>query len=320
MNRQDLKYHLNYLLLIVLLALPLVCVFIYDKKFRSFTDQIAAAKFTAFSDGTYDASGLVDVPGTDGVLFVDNKRNGQVMWMQLDSDGKQKEAVKSLDLGIEVEDLEALTADETHFYSISSQSKPKMQSGASLVRFKFDSQNKSVSGVESLSGLKDFLTANVAELRGYGNLKGKDGGLNIEGMGWDPVNQRLLIGLRSPIVDGNALLIPVKFRDSHKTFSINNLEVENGRAIRLPLGGVGIRGIEYNRQTKVYQLLSGAAEDQEQADFGVWKWNGDANHSQVRQINKFDKSLKPEGIAQVTIGNKDFTFVVFDASGYTVMQ
>lgn len=151
-------------------------------------------------------------------------------------------------------------------------------------------------------------------------MKGKDGGINIEGLSWDPLNKRLLAGLRSPIVDGHALVIPLRLRNPGGAFSIDNLEVENSKAIRLPLGGAGIRGIEYDKLTNAYQIISGAAENQEQTDFSIWEWNGDAQQAIVRETNKFDKSLKPEGVARVTVGEKHFTLVVFDAGGYTVLD
>jgi hypothetical protein len=54
---------------------------------------------TAFDGGKFDASGVADVPGTDGVLFVDNGREGQVFWMGLDQNGGQVGANKSFSTG-----------------------------------------------------------------------------------------------------------------------------------------------------------------------------------------------------------------------------
>ncbi len=153
---------------------------------------------TAFDGGKFDASGVADVPGTDGVLFVDNGREGQVLWMSLDQRGGQAGAIKPVGLGVGIEDIEGITTDGTHFYVVSSQSRPKAIAKEGLVRFKLDARSQSVEGVESISGLKSFLVENVAELRGEGDRKGKDGGLNIEGLAWDTRRGRLLLGLRSP--------------------------------------------------------------------------------------------------------------------------
>jgi hypothetical protein len=94
--------------------------------------------------------------------------------------------------------------------------------------------------------------------------------------------------------------------------------VEGSKAIRLPLGGVGIRGIEYDGRANVFRIISGAAEDQEQTDFGLWEWNGDEKQPVLRETNRFDDSLKPEGVARVTVGARDFMLIIFDAGGYTV--
>lgn len=275
---------------------------------------------TAFVGGKFDASGVADVPGTDGVLFVDNGREGQVFWMSLDQNGRQVGEIKAIGLGVGIEDLEGITTDGTHFYVVSSQSRPKAIATEGLVRFKFDARNQSIQGVEAISGLKNFLVENVAELREEGDKKGKDGGLNIEGLAWDPRQGRLLLGLRSPVVDGHALLVRLRLRDPRGAFSIDNLEVEGSRAIRLLVGGVGIRGIEYDKRANLFRIISGAAEDQGQTDFGLWEWNGDEKQSVLRETNRFDDNLKPEGVARVTAGGRDFMIVVFDASGYMVMD
>lgn len=275
---------------------------------------------TPFVGGKFDASGVAEVSGTDGILFVDNGREGQVFWLRLDQKGKQVGSINGLNLGINIEDLEGITTDGTSFYVVSSQSRPKAIATEGLVRFKFDQRSHSIKDAESISGLKAFLVANVAELRDGADRTGKDGGLNIEGLAWDPRDGRLLLGLRSPIVDGHALVVPLRLRDRRGAFSLDNLEVENSKAIRLPLGGVGIRAIEYDGRAKVFRIISGAAENQDQTDFVLWEWNGSEQQSMVRETKRFEKSLKPEGVARATAGNHNFLIIVFDASGYTILE
>lgn len=275
---------------------------------------------TAFAGGTFEASGVAPVAGADGVLFVDNGKPGQVFWMRLGPDGKQVGEVRPVQLGASIEDIEGITTDGTHFYVVSSQSRPKAIAKAGLVRFSFDPRGEKVEGVESIGGLKDFLLENVAELRGEGEKKGKEGGVNIEGVAWDPRRGRLLLGLRSPLADGQALLVPLKLRDPRGAFAAPNLEVEGGRALRLPLGGLGIRGVEYDARAGVFRLISGATETQTLTDFGLWEWDGDERQPAPRQTRKFDRNLKPEGVARASAGGRDFTIVVFDAGGYTVLE
>lgn len=306
------------------LSLPLLCfVFLlYLSLGRTSTRQSGAVitRMTPFVGGTFEASGVTGVKGSDGVLFVDNARPGQVFWMALDQNGKQSGQIKAVSLGTGIEDIEGITTDGTYFYVVSSQSASKAIASTGLVRFKFDARSKSVEGVASFGGLKKFLVENVAELREEGDRKSKDGGINIEGLAWDSQRGRLLIGMRSPVVDGQALLIPLRLRDAGGAFSMDNLEVEGGKAIRLSLGGLGIRGIEYDGQAKVFRILSGATEEQQLTDFGLWEWNGDQTQPALREINKFDKTLKPEGVARATSGKRNFLIVVFDAGGYTIIE
>jgi hypothetical protein len=101
-----------------------------------------------------------------------------------------------------------------------------------------------------------------------------DGGINVEGIAWDPQSKRLLLGLRSPVVDGQALLVPLKLRDPKAAFSFDNLEVEGRRAIRLSLGGAGIRSIEYDDSRKAFFMITGAGPNSEKMDFKLWEWSG----------------------------------------------
>ena len=303
--------------------LPVLCfVFLFSSCARTPALQGGDVNtgMTPFEGGTFEASGVAAVSGTDGVLFVDNGRPGQVFWMGLDQNGKQASAIKGLALGTDIEDIEGITTDGTYFYVVSSQSRPKAVASTGLARFKFDTRSQSVDGVVTIGGLKNFLVENVAELRGEGDRKGKDGGINIEGLAWDPGHGRLLLGMRSPVVDGQALLVPLKLRDPRGAFTIDNLQVEGGKAIRLSLGGLGVRGFEYDERAKVFRILSGATEEQQSTDFVLWQWNGDEKQPVLREINKFDKTLKPEGVARATSGKRDFLIVVFDAGGYTIME
>jgi hypothetical protein len=273
---------------------------------------------TPFVGGKFEASGVAAVPGADGVLFVDNGREGEVFWMGLDQNGLQAGEIKALDLGVEIKDIEGITTDGTYFYVVSSQSRQKAIDMEGLVRFKFEAGKQSIESVEAISGLKRFLVENVAELRETEDKKGKEGGLNIEGLAWDPRKGTLLLGLRSPIIDGHALLVPLRFRDPRASFTMDNLEVD--KAIKLSLGGSGIRGIEYDGRAKLFRIISGAAEHQAKTDFGLWEWSGDEQQSVLRETDRIDGDLKPEGVARVTAAGRDFLMIVFDAGGYTVMN
>jgi hypothetical protein len=280
----------------------------------------SAEPMRPFTGGPFEASGVAHVPGTDGVLFVDDGREDEVFWMRLGEGGTQAGAIRAVKLGANVIDLEGMTHDGTHFYVVGSQSKSKGGDLAGLVRFRFDAAGLRAEGVEAVSGLKPFLAGQVAELRGMEGRKYKDGGINVEGVAWDARGRRLLLGLRSPVVDGQALLVPLKLRDPQGALTVENLEVEGGRAIRLPLGGAGVRSIEFDERRAAFRVIAGAGPNAEQLDFKLWEWDGDAARPTLREAGAFDRRLKPEGITRVAAHGRDFTFIVFDTSGYTATE
>ena len=294
--------------ILLLLAIAIASVF------ERASQAVSPAPMTAFSGGTFEASGVAHVPGTDGVLFVDDGRPNEIFWLQLGGDRKQAGAIKTIDIATSIIDLEGITTDGTYFYVVGSQSKAKGADQAGLARFTFDAANQRAAGTEAATGLKKFLADNVAELRGMENRKYNDGGINVEGIAWDPQNKRLLLGLRSPVVDGHALVVPLKLRDPQAALSFDNLEVEGRKAIRLPLGGAGIRSIEYDEARKAFFLITGAGPNNEKLDFKTWDWSGNAA---LRELETFDRRLKPEGITRVSGKAGDFVFIVFDTSGYT---
>jgi len=57
----------------------------------------------------------VQVPGSSAVLFVDDAKLDEILWMQIDEFGKQTGAVKHIPLGASVADLEGITYGDGYF-------------------------------------------------------------------------------------------------------------------------------------------------------------------------------------------------------------
>jgi hypothetical protein len=127
-----------------------------------------------------------------------------------------------------------------------------------------------------------------------------------------------LLGLRSPIPAGNALIVPIKLRDQAGRFSADNLQTE--APIRLALGGQGIRDLHYDSKLKSFLIISGAPENQRKSDFLLWQWDGSASPRQFNQNAVLDREMKPEGIAQVKMGDREWIFIVGDDSRYLNME
>lgn len=272
----------------------------------------AAPARTSLRGGPFEASGVTAVPG--GVLIVDDARPGDVLWLSLAAE--RTSDVLVVPTGIAVADPEGITTDGTWVYVVGSQSRGK---GASLARFKFDAVTKTVSSVESLSGLEGMLSAVVPaaadEADGKKNKKRQQAAaLNIEGLAWDPKGSRLLLGVRSPVVGGMALAVPLRLRDAARPLSADNVTVEE--ALPLDLGGSGIRGIEYDATAGVFQVIAGHPTGAR--DFRLVTWPGTG--TTVQDVQAFSAGEKPEGVTRATLAGRNVTIVVFDTGQYAVLR
>ena len=272
----------------------------------------------AIAGGTFEASGVASVPGTPGVLFVDDGRNREIFWMELTAQGRQQSAAVQVPLAADVTDLEGITSDGDRFYVVGSQSKPSGFEGDGLVRFRFDARTRRTTDVERIQGLKAWLAANVPELKGTARVVG-DEALNIEGLAWDPRGARLLLGLRAPVVDGKALVIAVKMQDSAGPFSIGNLRID-APTIRLPLDGAGVRSLEYDAGARAFRVITGAGLNDENRDFKIVEWSGEAAPASLPVVASFSRSLKPEGITLATIAGRPISVVVFDTGRFALLE
>lgn len=116
----------------------------------------------------------------------------------------------------------------------------------------------------------------------------EQGGLNIEGLA-GTAEQTLLVGFRSPIPDGRALLVSIQ----------NPAQVVDGKARaivglagQLDLGGRGIRAIEFIQATRTYLIVAGAPDDTR--DFAMYHWKGTPDISPERLRVAGLDDLNPE--------------------------
>jgi hypothetical protein len=317
----DSKRPLLYLFALLLAVILASGIALYTSGPNSsvIAGKVSAAGAKAFAGGTFEASGVAHVPGTSGILFIDDGKPNEVFWMELDDGGNQRGSIKAVNLGVSIDDPEGITTDGTYFYIVGSQSRSKSSAGVGLVRFKFNPGSQTIEEAQTVGDLKQLLVNNVTELRDMGAVKAKDDGINIEAIAWDPVEGRLLLGLRSPVIDGQALVVPLKVSDDRGQFSLQNPKPGGIKAIRLALGGQGIRSMEYDNKSKLFQIIAGATESQDKNDFKLWEWSGDSSQDNLRDVATLDRKMKPEGVTRASVGNSDFKFVVFDTSKYMKM-
>lgn len=131
------------------------------------------------------------------------------------------------------------------------------------------------------------------------------GGFNIEALAATP-DGTLLIGFRSPIPDGRALLAPLL----NPNDVIAGQSPRFGEPLQLDLGGLGLRDIASTAQG--YYLLAGPAHGGNQSQLFFWA-GGDATPRIVSDV-QFPK-INPEGICFLGVGGgSDFLIVSDDGT------
>ena len=132
---------------------------------------------------------------------------------------------------------------------------------------------------EPYAGLLDDLIK-APELRKY-NLKAasklapkEGGGLNIEGLCATP-EKTLLIGFRSPVPKGLALLVPILNPEAVALGKKARL----GAPIELDLGGMGIRDITFEKGR--YSIIGGGQGSGR--DFEIFVWDGRSPKAEPRK-------------------------------------
>lgn len=132
----------------------------------------------------------------------------------------------------------------------------------------------------------------------------EQGGINIEGLG-STADGGLLIGFRSPLVDGKALLVPV----------LNPKEVLDGQKLRLgdpillDLGGLGVRDLVWSG--KEHFLIGGGVKGAAKAK--LFRWTGGSAAPEEVKGTGF-KHFNPEALT-VTGSGQDIELLVLSDDG-----
>ena len=299
-------YFRTFVLISVGLIVATFYVRPYAGQLRSSADFLNNPR--PIAGGGFEVSGVVHINGTNGFLFVDDDNTRDVLWLELASDGTQKAKPVRIPLGTEIVDPEGMTTDGKYIYIVGSQSKRRSSSGVGLMRFVFDSQRRMIQNVESIRELKSFLAKALVELRNTD--------INIEGLAWDPMQNRLLLGLREPLDNGRALLVPLTLRQPGGPFSSDNINV--GRPFTLHLDGAGIRSIEYDPSRKGFLVITGASRNKEDREFRVLLWSGAGSVDSPPILARFASKLKPEGVTRAALDGSETDMLVFDVGRYSI--
>jgi hypothetical protein len=181
-------------------------------------------KSTAFDQkngkAPFNASGVAQVsPGC--FVFIDNHDPSALFELALEADGSEVERIARRPMpGVaegQLRDPEGLTRvgrnGEIFLIVASSlcvldaKGSGRQQVSDGLVRVRYTPHGDL--HAEAMHGFRDWLLRHVPSLVAAGQREPDAGGLNIEGLAWDPLTRTLLFGLRGPADPGSITLIRV---------------------------------------------------------------------------------------------------------------
>ena len=270
--------------------------------------------------GLYEPSAIQQLP--DGrFLVVEDEKKHSFSLVTLGASG----TVKSESLGPgwfqsgdpvwNLDDLEGLTADSRgYLYAVTSHSRDddgnEKKSREKLVRFRIESDR--VAAPVVVGGLKRALVAAHPVLASAAQVQDvkAGGGLNIEALEITPDGQRLLIGFRSPLQGGKALIASIE--NPSAIFEADAPPQVSDMLQALDLGGHGIRGMAYIATLEGYLVVSGPVS-REQSEFMLWFWSGQpeapARRVTVPGLQNFGRA---EGVSQAVIDGLVQVVIVSD--------
>jgi hypothetical protein len=172
---------------------------------------------------------------------------------------------------------------------------------------------------EMIPDFRSWLIERAPELGKAHKYLPDSGGLNVEGLAWDPANHALLLGVRTPVYDGRPLILRVRLKEPDGPLALENFEMLP--AITLQPKDVGeeqgIRAIEYDPSRNLFLIVIGNSTSASKAPFSLYTWDG--NEQGVVRRHKgirFHKRMKVEGVTHATIAGRGAIVFVDDAGGY----
>jgi Protein of unknown function (DUF3616) len=289
----------------------------------------------------YNASEIVAIDDSR-FLFCDNNIGDALFELRLAADGTMagplvRRPIRGIEPGT-VDDLEGMThvraEGRSLLFAIPSLSlkqrkgrhKKKSNRGkestarSCLLRMSFGEDDRLEA--EVLSAFREWIIERAPELGKYPRFLPDDGGLNVEGLGWSPTDEALLLGVRTPVIEGRPLILRVRLRRIDGPWHLSNFEMLPSipLAIKDDRGEQGIRTIGFNRSRGVWLIVVGNSTSASKAPFALYSWDGNAQ-GVVRHAEgvRFHKRMKVEGVTHATVGGRGATVFVDDGGGYQVL-
>jgi len=294
---------------------------------RTFRRKVKSTPFPEKNNGVpFNASGVVQVAARRFV-FIDNHDSSALFEFVLDADGEEVEGIRRRPLvGVaegQLGDPEGLTRvdvdGETFLIATSSLSIARGRVNDGLVRVRYTPEGDL--SAEAMDGFRSWLLAQDRSLDESGELEPDAGGLNIEGVTWDPRTDTLLFGQRGPASPGRISMIRVPVDTAAATWTTAALSSPTILLARIPQSTAtqGIRDISYDEQTGDFLILLGRSLSQGDEPFQLCAWDGGSDEVSLIDV-KFHRSMKPEGVTTFSSGAKRKILLVDDGGGYAVLK
>ena len=273
----------------------------------------------------FNASGVAQV-GPGRFVFIDNHDPSALFELALDADGTEVERIARRPMaGVaegQLRDPEGLTRvgqdGEIFLIVASSLCVEDGKRSDGLVRVRYTPHGDLQT--EAMHGFRDWLLRHVPSLAAAGQREPDAGGLNIEGLAWDPRTRTLLFGQRGPADPGSTTVIRVPVDAGAAPWNTGSLGAPWIVHARVPgsTGKQGIRDISYDEQTGDFLILLGRSTSSGDEPFQLGTWNG-GDDVELLDVT-FHRSMKPEGVVAFSSGDERRLLIVDDRGGYAVFD
>jgi hypothetical protein len=193
-----------------------------------------------------------------------------------------------------IEDLEALTSDGNTIYGATSHSlnrtNKEKKSREKLMMFEY--VDGAIEDFHLYSDLKKDLYTHFPDI--FKETLFGVSTLSIEGLCYE--DESLIIGFRSPVPEGKAMLIAI---ENPREVFLKDEKPRFSKPQFLNLNGLGIRDIVYDTQKNGFWIIAGGS-DERNSNFQLWYW--DKKNSKLSIVKNHPEIGYGEGI---TIINKN---------------
>ena len=263
-------------------------------------------------NGVFEPSAVQQLP--DGKLLIaEDEPNHAFSIISIDKTGRFVED-EALDTRVitgfkrRLSDLEALARDDEGFiYALTSHSRTRKGNRSPdrehLMRFKI--QDGNVLGLTSYDNLTQVLETDhklhdLIRERTKAEVSFEE--INIEGMAFDPVKKRLVLGFRDPEFNNMAL---VAFISNPKDVFERNAKPEFDEVAVIDIDGGGIRSLNYDPVLKTYVIANEVKDENGQKFSQLWTWSGNStDEPQKISLPNLQHITNVEAVDSITVNGK----------------